>query len=311
MMLKEDIKKMEKKYYSEESPFVSGELTKWDLLVNSLDTNETTIEVVEELLHNTDSEDRMKINELLNKPVHYFKSQQPIERSVSLSPFLTKNTYNSVCIKYKLTGEIIDELGSRVDPDVDIIHVDGVRIAQTSGHIVLALNKPRGVVTTMSDDQGRECVGDLVAEFEQRLFHVGRLDADTEGLLLLTNDGELSQRLGHPSHGIVKTYLARVSGRVSKEDIAKIIAGFPIEGTPVAVTDCKIYESGKNQTVVQISIHEGRNRILRKLFDELGYPVQDLVRTKIGPIALGSLRSGHLRVLENKELGKLYSSVGL
>ena len=112
MMLKEDIKKMEKKYYSEESPFVSGELTKWDLLVNSLDTNETTIEVVEELLHNTDAEDRMKINELLNKPVHYFKSQQPIERSVSLSPFLTKNTYNSVCIKYKLTGEIIDELRS-------------------------------------------------------------------------------------------------------------------------------------------------------------------------------------------------------
>jgi 23S rRNA pseudouridine2605 synthase len=210
-----------------------------------------------------------------------------------------------------VNGEVIDELGSRVDPDVDIIHVDGVRIAQTSGHIVVALNKPRGVVTTMSDDQGRECVGDLVAEYEQRLFHVGRLDADTEGLLLLTNDGELSQRLGHPSHGIVKTYLARVAGRVSKEDIAKIVAGFPIEGTPVAVTDCKIYESGKNQTVVQISIHEGRNRILRKLFDELGYPIQDLVRTKIGPISLGSLKSGHLRLLENRELGKLYSSVGL
>jgi 23S rRNA pseudouridine2605 synthase len=209
-----------------------------------------------------------------------------------------------------VNGDVVDELGSRVDPEVDIIHVDGVRIAQTSGHIVVALNKPRGVVTTMLDDQGRECVGDLVAEFEQRLFHVGRLDAETEGLLLLTNDGELSQRLGHPSHGIVKTYLARVSGRVTKEDIAKITDGFPIEGTPVAVTDCKIFESGKNQTVVQISIHEGRNRILRKLFDELGYPVLDLVRTKIGPISLGSLRSGHLRVLENKELGKLYSSVG-
>jgi hypothetical protein len=101
---------MEKKYYSDESPFISGELNKWDLLVNSLDTNETNIEVVEELLHNTDAEDRMKINELLNKPVNYFKSQQPIERSVSLSPFLTKNSYNSVCFKYKLTSEIIDEL---------------------------------------------------------------------------------------------------------------------------------------------------------------------------------------------------------
>ena len=210
-----------------------------------------------------------------------------------------------------VNGDVADELGTRVDPNVDIIHVDGVRIAQTSGHIVVALNKPRGVITTMTDEHGRECVGDFVAEFEQRLFHVGRLDADTEGLLLLTNDGELSQRLGHPSHGIVKTYLARVTGRVSKADIDLVLAGFPIEGTPVAVTDCKIFESGKNQTVVEISIHEGRNRILRKLFDELGYPVIDLVRIKIGPISLGRLKSGHLRVLENKELGKLYSSVGL
>jgi 23S rRNA pseudouridine2605 synthase len=210
-----------------------------------------------------------------------------------------------------VNGDVADELGTRVNPSVDIIHVDGVRIAQTSGHIVVALNKPRGVVTTMTDEHGRECVGDLVAEFEQRLFHVGRLDAETEGLLLLTNDGELSQRLGHPSHGIVKTYLARVSGRVTKSDIEKVLAGYPVEGTPVAVTACKIFETGKNQTVVEISIHEGRNRILRKLFDELGYPVIDLVRIKIGPISLGSLKSGHLRVLENKELGKLYSSVGL
>jgi len=103
---------MQKKYYIDESPFVSGDIKKWDLLVDSLDTNDTCIEVVEELIHNTDSEDRMKINELLSKPANYFKCQPPIERSVSLSPFLTKNTYNSVCFKYKLTGEIIDELKS-------------------------------------------------------------------------------------------------------------------------------------------------------------------------------------------------------
>ena len=210
-----------------------------------------------------------------------------------------------------VNGVIEDELGTRVNPEVDIIHVDGVRIAQTSGHIVVALNKPRGVITTMLDEHNRECVGDLVAEFDQRLFHVGRLDADTEGLLLLTNDGELSQRLGHPSHGIVKTYLARVMGHVTKEDIAKIVDGVPIEGIAVAVTDCRLFETGKNQSVIQISIHEGRNRILRKLFDEMGYPVVDLVRTKIGPIVLGNLKSGNLRVLENKELGKLYNAVGL
>lgn len=210
-----------------------------------------------------------------------------------------------------VNGEVVDELGSRVNPDVDLIHVDGVRIAQASGQIVVALNKPRGVVTSMQDDQGRECVGDLVAEYPERLFHVGRLDADTEGLLLLTNDGELSQRLSHPSHGIVKTYFARVSGKMTKEQIAQIKAGVVIEGNPVAVTDCLLLDTNSNMSVVEISIHEGRNRILRKLFDELGHPVIDLVRTQIGPVKLGNLRSGHLRELTNKELGNLYSAVGL
>jgi 23S rRNA pseudouridine2605 synthase len=210
-----------------------------------------------------------------------------------------------------VNGEVVDELGSRVNPDVDVIHVDGVRIAQASGHIVVALNKPRGVVTSMHDEQGRECVGDLVAQYPHRLFHVGRLDADTEGLLLLTNDGELSQRLSHPSHGIVKTYFARVQGKVSKETIARIKAGVEIEGTPVAVTDCLMLDTAQNMSVVEISIHEGRNRILRKLFEELGHPVIDLVRTQIGPVKLGNLRSGYLRELTNKELGNLYNAVGL
>ena len=210
-----------------------------------------------------------------------------------------------------VNGEVVDELGSRVNPEVDLIHVDGVRIAQASGQIVVALNKPRGVVTSMHDDQGRECVGDLVAEYPERLFHVGRLDADTEGLLLLTNDGEISQRLSHPSHGIVKTYFARVTGKMAKEQIAQIRAGVVIEGNPVAVTDCLLLDTNSNMSVVEISIHEGRNRILRKLFDELGHPVIDLVRTQIGPVKLGNLRSGHLRELTNKELGNLYSAVGL
>ena len=210
-----------------------------------------------------------------------------------------------------VNGVVVDELGARVNPDIDVIHVDGVRIAQASGHIVVALNKPRGVVTSMEDEHGRECVGDLVAEYPHRLFHVGRLDADTEGLLLLTNDGELSQRLSHPSHGIVKTYFARVKGRVTKDEIARIKAGVEIEGTPVAVTECLFLDSDGKVSVVEISIHEGRNRILRKLFDELGHPVIDLVRTQVGPVKLGNLRSGYLRELTNKELGSLYSAVGL
>ena len=210
-----------------------------------------------------------------------------------------------------VNGVVMDELGSRVDPDEDVIHVDGVRIAQTSGHIVVALNKPRGVVTTMSDEHGRECVGDFVADFEERLFHVGRLDADTEGLLLLTNDGELAQRLGHPSYGIVKTYVARLDGRMDQTTVQRIISGVSIDGTPVAVVGCKIVETGNKATMVEISIHEGRNRILRRLFDEVGYPVIDLVRTTIGPITLGNLKLGAVRQLVNKELGALYNTVGL
>lgn len=210
-----------------------------------------------------------------------------------------------------VNGEVIDELGARVDPAIDVIHVDGVRIAQASGHVVVALNKPRGVVTSMSDEHGRECVGDLVAEYPQRLFHVGRLDAETEGLLLLTNDGELSQRLSHPSHGIVKTYFARVAGRVRKETIKAINDGYEIEGTPVAVTNCILMDTNNKTSVVEISIHEGRNRILRRLFEDLGHPVQDLVRTQVGPVKLGPLKSGHVRELTNKELGKLYNAVGL
>ena len=210
-----------------------------------------------------------------------------------------------------VNGVIMDELGTRVNPDVDVIHVDGVRIAQASGHVVVALNKPRGVVTSMSDEHGRECVGDLVAEYPHRLFHVGRLDADTEGLLLLTNDGELSQRLSHPSHGIVKTYFARVEGRVPKDVITQIKNGIEVDGTPVAVTDCLLLDTNNKTSVIEISIHEGRNRILRRLFEQVGHPVIDLVRTQVGPVKLGQLRSGHLRELTNKELGKIYSAVGL
>lgn len=206
---------------------------------------------------------------------------------------------------------IVDELGARVNPAVDVIHVDGVRIAQASGHLVLALNKPRGVISSMDDEHGRECLGDLVAQYPQRLFHVGRLDADTEGLILLTNDGQLANQLSHPSHGIVKTYYLRVQGRVAKETIAQIKAGVPIDGKNVAVTQCLLMDSNNKISIIEISIHEGRNRILRRLFDEVGHPIIDLVRTQVGPIKLGQLKSGHLRELTNKELGNLYSAVGL
>lgn len=213
--------------------------------------------------------------------------------------------------RVSIDGEIIDELGARVDPLVSEIRVDGVLIAQASGKLVVALNKPRGVVTTMSDPQGRACVGDYVKDFEERLFHVGRLDTDTEGLLLMTNDGELANRLGHPSHGIEKTYVARVQGRVTKDILRELSQGVVIEDRAVEVTSPKIVDISNNSSVIEVTIHEGRNRIVRRLFDELGHPVLDLVRTRIGPVQLSGLRSGQLRDLSNAELGALYNSVGL
>lgn len=208
-------------------------------------------------------------------------------------------------------GVIVDELGSRVDPDTQTIHVDGVRIAQAAGNVVYALNKPRGVVTTMSDPQGRKCVGDLVADMDVRLFHVGRLDTDTEGLLLLTNDGELANRLGHPTYGISKTYVAKVDGLFSKQEFAKLLKGVMVEDRVVEIENAKLIGSDNKTSVIELTIHEGRNRIVRRLFEELGHPVIELVRTHIGPVALDRLKSGQLREVTNKELGSLYSAVGL
>jgi 23S rRNA pseudouridine2605 synthase len=208
-------------------------------------------------------------------------------------------------------GVVVDELGSRVDPDTQIIHVDGVRIAQASGNVVYALNKPRGVVTTMSDPQGRPCVGDLIADMDVRLFYVGRLDADTDGLLLLTNDGELANRLGHPSHGISKTYVAKIQGLLSKQEFAQLLSGVLIEDRKLEVENARIIGTDNSSTVIELTIHEGRNRIVRRVFDELGHPVIDLVRTNVGPVALGRLRSGEIREVTHKELGSLYQAVGL
>lgn len=213
--------------------------------------------------------------------------------------------------RVSIDGVVVDELGARVDPDVSEIRVDGVLIAQASGKMVIALNKPRGVVTTMSDPQGRECVGDFVDDYEERLFHVGRLDTDTEGLLLMTNDGELANRLGHPSYGIEKTYVARVRGRVSKETMKLLAAGVIIEDRAVEVRSPKVVDTSNEFSVIEVTIHEGRNRIVRRLFEELGHPVIDLVRTRIGGVQLGKLRSGQIRELTNAELGSLYNAVGL
>jgi 23S rRNA pseudouridine2605 synthase len=166
----------------------------------------------------------------------------------------------------------------------------------------------------MSDDRGRPCIGDLVehrVRGNKKLFHVGRLDADTEGLILLTNDGELAHRLMHPSYEVPKTYVATVAGAVPRGLGKKLRAGIELEDGPAAVDDFAVVDAIPGKTLVRVTLHEGRKRIVRRLLKAAGFPVQALVRTDIGTVSLGEQRPGSIRALRRNEIGDLYKAVGL
>lgn len=203
-------------------------------------------------------------------------------------------------------GIVVREQGLRVDPSTAVITVDGERINVRSDLVYLALNKPRGVLSTMSDPDGRPTVGDYVAERPERLFHVGRLDADSEGLLLMTNDGELAHRLTHPSFGIQKTYLAAVPGPVPRDLGKRLRAGIELDDGPVRVDEFTLVETANRQALVELVLHEGRKHVVRRLLAEVGHPVRRLVRTAIGPVRLGHQRQGTVRRLGQAEIGQLY-----
>jgi 23S rRNA pseudouridine2605 synthase len=202
-------------------------------------------------------------------------------------------------------------LGARVDPQTAVIHVDGTRIPTRSEHVVLALNKPRGVASAMSDPKGLPCVGDYVSDRAERVFHVGRLDVDTEGLLLLTNDGDLANRIAHPSHGVAKKYVATVSGRVDARVRNRLRKPVMLDDGPVTIDAFRIVDVSDERSVVEVTLHEGRNRIVRRLFEALGHPVQRLVRVQVGPVRLGGLPVGATREVTGQELQRLYTDVGL
>ncbi len=213
--------------------------------------------------------------------------------------------------RVEVDGQVVLEQGLRVDPRHSVIKVDGMRIPTAPGHVVLALNKPRGVHSTMSDERGRPCVGDYLRGRKERLFHVGRLDADTEGLLLFTNDGELAQRLAHPSHGVTKTYLAQVKGTIPRDLGRRLRDGVELEDGIVRVDRFKVVTSAPGRALVEVVLHEGRKHVVRRLLAEVGHPVEGLVRVKVGPIGLGDLRSGKVRTLTMTEVGELYAAVDL
>ncbi|WP_067440081.1 pseudouridine synthase [Nocardioides jensenii] len=217
----------------------------------------------------------------------------------------------------EVDGEIVTRLGTKIDPRTAVIHVDGKRLPPISPHVYLVLNKPRGIVSTMSDPEGRPTLSDFVADRPERLFHVGRLDTDTSGLILLTNDGDFAQRVAHPSYELQKTYVAEVEGEATKDTIAKLLAGVTLEDGPVEVSRARVMSHGRGQggakgrTIVELVIHEGRNRIVRRLLDHLGHPVRNLTRTAIGPVLLGTLKLGKMRELTHDELGELLDAAKL
>jgi 23S rRNA pseudouridine2605 synthase len=216
--------------------------------------------------------------------------------------------------RVEVDGRLVTELGTRVDPGTAEIRVDGARVVLDDSMVYLAVNKPLGMHSTMSDDRGRPCIGDLIehrVRGNKKLFHVGRLDADTEGLLLLTNDGELAHRLMHPSYEVRKTYLATVGGSVPRGLGKTLRAGIELDDGPVKLDDFAVVDAVPGKTMVRVTLHEGRNRIVRRLLAAVGFPVQALVRTDIGSVALGDQRPGSIRVLTRKEVGELYQAVGL
>ena len=216
--------------------------------------------------------------------------------------------------RVEVDGQVVTELGTRVDPEVSVIRVDGARVVVDDSLVYLALNKPRGVHSTMSDDRGRPCVGDLIerrVRGNKKLFHVGRLDADTEGLILLTNDGELAHRLMHPSHEVPKTYLATVTGSVPRGLGKRLRAGIELDDGPARVDDFAVVDAIPGKTLVRLTLHEGRKRIVRRLLAAAGLPVEELVRTDIGAVSLGKQRPGSIRALRHDEIGQLYKAVGL
>ncbi|MET9469158.1 pseudouridine synthase [Streptomyces sp. NPDC006544] len=211
--------------------------------------------------------------------------------------------------RVEVNGEIVLEQGKRVKPS-DEIKVDGLTVA-TQSYLFFALNKPAGVVSTMEDPDGRQCLGDYVTNRETRLFHVGRLDTETEGIILLTNHGELAHRLTHPKYGVKKTYVAAVTGPLPREIGKRLKDGIELEDGYARADHFRVVDQlGKNY-LVEVTLHEGRKHIVRRMMAEAGFPVEKLVRTAFGPIDLGDQKSGWLRRLTNTEVGMLMREVGL
>lgn len=209
-----------------------------------------------------------------------------------------------------VNGTVVEELGTRVNPLRDEVRIDQVVVQFDQSKRYFVLNKPRGVVSTMRDEQGRPDLRAYTEQFAERIYNVGRLDTDTSGLLVLTNDGDLAHRLSHPKFEVSKTYVAKVRGRVTGATIQRLRSGVLLDDGPIAADHAKVLAgaSTKESSLVELTLHSGRNRIVRRMLAELGHPVIELVRRSFGPLHLGNLAVGEVRELSRPEQGALLSA---
>ncbi|MEY4102538.1 MAG: hypothetical protein RIR88_672 [Actinomycetota bacterium] len=209
--------------------------------------------------------------------------------------------------RVEVNGRLVTEPGLRVDPETDRVTVDGIAVQLDTSKRYLMLNKPTGVVSTMRDENGRPDLSQFTREYEERLFNVGRLDADTSGLMIMTNDGELAHVLAHPSFGVTKTYIAKVRGKVAPQTLSKLTKGFDLEDGFIQADKARLLSSANDGTssLVELTLHSGRNRIVRRMMTEVGHPVIELVRRSFGPLHLGTLPVGAVRELTKVERGEV------
>ncbi len=211
--------------------------------------------------------------------------------------------------KVKVNG-VTASIGDKVNPKHDKVTVSSKKAVSVKKSVYIMLNKPRGFITTMSDEHDRKCVAELVKGINTRVYPVGRLDRESEGLLIMTNDGEFANALTHPSKHISKTYRVTIRPEITKEQATAFRNGIEIDGRMTAPADLRILEAQENRTVVEVTIYEGRNRQIRKMFEALGIEVARLKRTKVGNLKLGMLKQGDYRDLTPEEVNSLYELAG-
>lgn len=206
--------------------------------------------------------------------------------------------------RVRVNGKVVTELGSRIFPEVDQVQVDNRPIQLDPDRVYIAFHKPRGVVSTMADENGRPCLADYFVGFD-RVFNVGRLDAETTGLILMTNDGEMANQLAHPSYEVQKLYVAKVRGKITRVEMQKLLDGVKLEDGLQKADSARVIDQNEQSSLVEIVLHSGKNRIVRRMFEAIGFPVLDLTRKSFGPLRLGNIKPGQFRELSKLEVSSL------